>query len=133
MFLKNLFLFFWTLGVLYAIILFLNSPLTLLLALPSLLLLVLPIMKYYEYRMIPYILADRPDLKQKEVFEQTKLLMKEQKMRLFLLDLSFLGWNVLSSLTLHIAGYFYVHPYRYATEAEFYLDLKGEWEERLSS
>lgn len=133
MFLKNLFLFFWTLGVLYVIILFLNSPLTLLLALPSLLLLVLPIMKYYEYRMIPYILADRPDLKQKEVFEQTKLLMKEQKMRLFLLDLSFLGWNILSSLTLHIAGYFYVNPYRYATEAEFYLDLKREWEERLSS
>ncbi|MDE6016585.1 MAG: DUF975 family protein [Acetatifactor sp.] len=131
MFLKNLFLSLWfLLGVVvpYAIFLFSNS----LLALPCFLLLVLPIMKFYEYRMIPYILADRPDLKRKEVFEQTKLLMKDQKMRLFLLDLSFLGWNILSALTLYIAGYFYVNPYRYATEAEFYLDLKREWEERLS-
>ncbi|MDE7270513.1 MAG: DUF975 family protein [Acetatifactor sp.] len=135
MFLKNLFLFLWTLlgvGIPYIMLLFANNLLTLLLALLCFVLIVLPIMKSYEYRMIPYILADRPDLKRKEVFEQTKLLMNDQKMRLFLLDLSFLGWHILSSLTFRIPGYFYVNPYRYATEAEFYLDLKRKWEERLS-
>ena len=45
---------------------------------------------------------------------------------LFVLDLSFIGWQILSGLTFGILGIFYVNPYIYATKAELYLALKRD-------
>lgn len=130
MFLRNLFLFLWACVsfIPFLICVFMRSPL----AFPCLFLFILPIMKTYEYRMIPYLLADRPDLNCIEVFRKTKTLMKKQKWNLFILDLSFWGWNILSSFTLNILGILYVNPYRYATNAELYLALKRAEEARHS-
>ncbi|MDD6580855.1 MAG: DUF975 family protein, partial [Lachnospiraceae bacterium] len=48
-----------------------------------------------------------------------------QKWNAFVLDLSFIGWHILSAFTLGILGVFYVMPYYYQTSAELYLTLKN--------
>ncbi len=82
------------------------------------------VIKTYEYRMIPYILAENPRIKRKEAFELSKQMMKGNKWKTFILDMSFFGWNFLSVLTLGILSIFYVNPYNAATIAELYATLK---------
>ena len=91
------------------------------------LLLIIPgIIKAYEYRMIPYILGEEPNITSEEAFRRTKQLMTGNKWRTFLFDLSFIGWAFLGLITCGILLIFYVNPYIAASEAELYLTLKGE-------
>ena len=90
----------------------------------SLLFIIPGIVKSYEYRMIPYLLAEYPDMPKEQAFETSKRMMNGQKWRTFVLDLSFLGWNILSALTLGILGIFYVRPYKNMTDAALYESLK---------
>lgn len=78
------------------------------------------VVKSYEYKMIPYLLAEYPDMSTKEVFAKSREMMNGQKMDTFILDLSFIPWSVLSAITAGIAGLFYVSPYKDATYAELY-------------
>ncbi len=90
------------------------------------LLLIIPgIVKYYEYLMIPYLLAEDPTMDRKEAFAISKEMMQGNKWKTFVLDLSFLGWIVLGGLTLGVLDLFYVHPYLYLTHAELYHTLKA--------
>ena len=82
------------------------------------------VIKTYEYRMIPYILAEEPTKDKKEAFELSKQMMKGNKWRTFILDMSFFGWNLLSVLTFGLVSIFYVNPYNSATIAELYASLK---------
>ena len=92
----------------------------------SLLLLVPGIIKAFEYRLVPYLLAENPNMDRKEALETSKRLMYGNKMDAFVLDLSFFGWMILEALTLGLLGLFYVRPYVFATEAELYRVLSGK-------
>lgn len=88
------------------------------------LLLIIPgIVKSYEYRMIPYLVADNPEMTYKEAFAESKRLMHGNKWKAFVLDLSFIGWWILSALTLGLLAVFYVSPYYSATSAALYEEL----------
>ena len=88
------------------------------------LLLIIPgIIKSYSYSMTNYILKDEPELKYNEAIEKSMQLMDGNKMKLFLMDLSFIGWILLSIVTLGI-GFFFLVPYIYSAHAAFYEDLK---------
>lgn len=89
----------------------------------SLLLVIPGIIKSYEYRMIPYLLAENPQMPRREAFQRSKEMMQGQKWKAFVLDLSFLPWDLLTTLTFGLAGIFFVYPYEYATNAELYLML----------
>lgn len=85
------------------------------------LLFVIPgIIKLYEYRLIPYILAENPHMSKRQVFEISRGMMRGNKWKAFVLDLSFIGWHILGALTCGILEVFYVAPYVYATDAAFY-------------
>ncbi|MCI5869833.1 MAG: DUF975 family protein [Dorea sp.] len=86
----------------------------------SFLLIIPGVVKYYEYLMVPYILAENPGMDRKEAFTISKRMMNGQKMDAFLLSLSFIGWDILSLITCGIVGVFYVTPYKEATFAELY-------------
>jgi len=79
--------------------------------------------KAYEYSMIPYLLAENPNLSASEAFSLSKQMTTGQKMDLFVLDLSFLGWIILGLICCGI-GILFVLPYPEATRAEVYLNLK---------
>ena len=103
MFLRGLFLFLW--GLLFII--------------PG-------IIKSYSYRMVPYILAEDPNISGKDAITLSRQMMDGQKWNTFVLDLSFIGWYLLSVLTLGILGIFYVKPYKCSTDAELYRALKNQ-------
>lgn len=84
------------------------------------------IIKTYEYRMIPYILAENPKMKRKEVFEFSKQMMKGNKWKTFILDISFFGWNLISVMTFGLLSILYVNPYNAATIVELYVTLKKQ-------
>ncbi|MCR5546076.1 MAG: DUF975 family protein [Lachnospiraceae bacterium] len=89
------------------------------------LLLIIPgIVKAYEYRMIPYILAENPDMRREEVFALSKKMMKGEKWHTFVMDLSFLGWHILGIITLGIVEIFWTLPYHSSTNATLYEALK---------
>ena len=80
--------------------------------------------KVYSYRMVPYIIAENPDLSAKEVIKLSEEMMKGNKWKTFVLDLSFLHWQILSVLTYGILRYLYLNPYITATRAGLYLELR---------
>ncbi len=89
----------------------------------SLLFVIPGIIKAYEYYMVPYLLAENPNLTKEEVFKLSKQMMTGQKCEAFVLELSFLGWDILSSFTWGILGAFYVEPYKNLTRAALYESL----------
>lgn len=103
MFLRNIFIFLW-----------------------SCLFFIPGIIKTYEYRMIPYILAENPDIERKDAFRLSKDMMDGQKWDTFILDLSFFPWALLTVVTCGIVGIFYYLPYYNCTCAELYSVLRSD-------
>ena len=89
----------------------------------SLLAIVPGIVASYRYALAPYIMADNPQISGKEAIEASKALMKGKKGKLFCLDLSYIGWILLSILTLGILM-LWVQPRMEAAHAAFYEDAK---------
>ena len=63
-------------------------------------------------------------LRKKGMAAVNKAMMDGEKWNVFVLDLSFLGWNILGACTLGILTVFYVAPYQYLTHAALYGALK---------
>jgi Predicted integral membrane protein len=91
------------------------------------LLLIIPgIVKGYSYAMTNYILRDEPQLRFNGAIEKSMDMMSGYKMKLFLMDLSFIGWAILCLLTLGI-GFLFLAPYVAASHAAFYQYVKEEY------
>ncbi|MBR1758962.1 MAG: DUF975 family protein [Lachnospiraceae bacterium] len=82
--------------------------------------------KAYSYRMVPYILADDPDIDAIDAITKSRQMMDGNKWKAFVMDLSFLGWHILGILTLGILEIFYVAPYHEQAKAELYRVLRAE-------
>jgi uncharacterized membrane protein len=89
----------------------------------SLLFVIPGIVMSYAYSMSFYILKDNPELSANEARKQSIEMMRGNKWRLFCLDLSFIGWVLLSILTLGILM-LWVSPVQQASHAAFYESLK---------
>ncbi|MFC5449699.1 DUF975 family protein [Paenibacillus aestuarii] len=90
------------------------------------LLLIIPgIVKSYAYSMVPFILGDNPNVGTKRAVELSNRMTRGHKWKMFVLDLSFLGWYLLGVIALFI-GVLFVLPYYYSTKAELYLVLRQQ-------
>ena len=94
-------------------------------ALWSVLFIIPGIVKSYEYRMIPYLLAEKPEMDKTEAFKTSKSMMDGNKWDAFVLDLSFILWDILGIITLGLVEVFWVGPYKLLTGAALYDALKG--------
>lgn len=83
------------------------------------------IIKSYSYCMSFYILADHPEITVREAMNESKRMTQGHKMDLFILQLSFIGWGILATLTFGI-GYFWLIPYMQVTMANTYKKLANE-------
>lgn len=91
-----------------------------------LLLLIIPgIIKAYAYSMANYISVDHPEYSPNDCINYSQDMMYGHKMDLFLLDLSFIGWILLSIATLGI-GFLWLIPYMQTARAVFYEEIKDE-------
>ncbi|MCL2082459.1 MAG: DUF975 family protein [Oscillospiraceae bacterium] len=88
----------------------------------SLLLVVPGIIKGFSYSAAPYIMATNPGMKPLEAINRSKEIMHGRKMDLFVLELSFLGWALLATLTLGIL-YIWLAPYMGTAVAQFYASI----------
>lgn len=80
------------------------------------------IMAACSYAMAPYIANDHPEMTAREAIAASKEMMHGHRWRLFCLEISFIGWELLAALTLGL-GSFSVAPYRQTAEAFFYQSL----------
>lgn len=92
----------------------------------SLLFIIPGVIKSYEYRMVPYLLAEHPEMSSSEVFARSKEMMNGNKLDTFVLDLSFIGWAFLGAITMGLVFIFWTSPYINATEAALYHRLSGQ-------
>lgn len=91
------------------------------------LLLIIPgIIKALSYSQAFYIKAENPNIPASRAIELSKIMMNGHKWDIFYLNLSFIGWNILSSLTFGILGIVYVFPYSYAAHAFAYEEIKAD-------
>ncbi len=88
----------------------------------SLLFVIPGIVAGYSYAMTSYILALHPELSASEAITRSKEMMRGNRWRLFCLQFSFIGWSILSALTLGI-GELWLRPYRQAAMAAFYREI----------
>ena len=94
------------------------------------LLLVIPgIYKAYCWRLVPFIIADEPDISGKEARARSASMMNGSKWASFVLDLSFIGWKLVGAITFGIVNIVFTNPYEAATDTELYLTLKGNDEQ----
>ena len=91
------------------------------------LLLIAPgIYKAYCWRLVPFIIADNPELSGKEARAKSNAMMNGSKWASFVLDLSFIGWKLVGALTFGILNIVFTNPYEAATDTELYLELKSQ-------
>ena len=84
------------------------------------------VIKSYSYILVPYIVAENPDISPNEAITLSRKMMKGHKWEIFLLQLSFIGWDILGVLTLGILNVFYVNPYKESVYCEYYVRLREE-------
>lgn len=80
----------------------------------------------YKYSMASFIMLENPGMKPNDAITESKILMDGHKGELFVLDLSFIGWMLLSALTCGI-GSFWLNPYMNVTHAVFYRSLVPQY------
>ena len=97
---------------------------TVLIALWSILFVIPGIIAAYAYRQAPYIMLDNPDITPFEALRASKQLMRGHKLECFILELSFLGWALLSLFTFGLLN-IWINPYQMLTYANYYNALSG--------
>lgn len=86
-------------------------------------LIVIGIIVSYMYSQVFFILAENPNKRVIECFKESKLIMKNNKFRYFVLQLSFIWWYLLAGVTMGLA-FIWVGPYISQTMTVFYFDIK---------
>lgn len=80
----------------------------------------------YGLALVPYLMADDPTLSAIDAMKKSWELMRGQKLRLFTLRLSFIGWILLALLFFFaIIPIYLVSTYMESTMAAFYLEVVG--------
>ena len=89
----------------------------------SLLFVIPGIIAAYRYRQALYLLLDHPEMGVLECIRESKRLMRGHKAELFILDLSFIGWALLSIIPFVSV---YTLPYTESTYALYYSMLREQ-------
>lgn len=83
--------------------------------------------KRYEYFLVPFILAENPDLSAKEAISLSRKMMDGHKWEAFLLELSFIGYDILGVFTLGLTQVFFSNGYFLTTCTEYYAVLREDY------
>ncbi|ARO57692.1 Integral membrane protein [Bacillus cereus] len=87
------------------------------------------IIKSFSYAMTYFIINDHPEYSLNQAITESRRMMDGHKMEYFILCLSFIGWFILSCITLGI-GFLWLIPYFYTTSAAFYEEIAEEYYEK---
>ena len=82
------------------------------------------IVKIYSYALVPYIVAENPNIGANEAISLSRRMMRGHKWEYFVAQLSFIGWYLLSGVTFGLVGILYSNGYNAAFFAEYYVRLR---------
>ena len=84
------------------------------------------IIKRYSYYMVPYIVAENPNITARQAIGLSRRMMDGHKWDAFVLEISFIGWHLLNGLTFGLSNIFFLNPYKSATFNEYFTLLREE-------
>lgn len=84
------------------------------------------VIKRYSYFLVPYIVAENPDMKANEAITLSRKMMNGHKWQCFLLELSFIGWEIIGLFTLGLFNVLYTNPYKMAAFTEYFAELRKQ-------
>lgn len=93
----------------------------------SLLFIIPGVIRFYDYYLVSYIMADDPQISAMDALRKSKEMMRGQRFNTFVLNLSFIPWTILSAFTLGLLSVFYVNPYKLQTDAQLYKRIKEQY------
>ncbi len=82
--------------------------------------------KHYSYYLVPYIVAENPDMTARQAITLSRRMMKGHKWECFVFELSFIGWELLGMLTMGVFNVFFTNPYKVAAFTQYYAALRAE-------
>ncbi len=82
------------------------------------------IIKHYSYAMVPYIVAENPDISANQAITLSRRMMNGHKWEYFMLELSFIGWYFFGIITAGLGKIFFTNLYWSAILAEYYKNLR---------
>ena len=80
--------------------------------------------KRYSYMLVPYIVAENPNIKTLDAINLSRRMMYGHKWECCKLELSYFGWMILGIFTLGITELLYSNPYKVATMTEYFVSLR---------
>ena len=89
----------------------------------SLTIVLYPVVRF-GFFLVPYIIAENPDIKTIEALKLSWRMMRGNKWTLFKTIISILGWNILNIFTLGVFGILYTNPYKLCIYSEFYARVR---------
>ena len=84
------------------------------------------IIKRYAYFLVPYIVAENPDINGKDAIKLSSEMMYGHKMECFIIDISFIGWELLGMFTFGLSNLFFTDAYKVALFSEYYVRIRKE-------
>jgi len=81
--------------------------------------------KKYSYFMVPYIVAENPDISPNTAITLSRRMMCGHKWQCFVMSWSFILWEILDFFSYGIIGAIYLNPYKEATFAEYYVYIRN--------
>lgn len=78
----------------------------------------------FGFFLVPYIIAENPDIKTRDALKLSWMMMRGNKWTLFKIIISILGWNILNVFTLGVLGILYTNPYKICIYSEFYARVR---------
>ncbi len=82
------------------------------------------VIKYFSYFLVPYIVAENPDISPVKAKNLSRRMMHGHKFECLKIKLSFIGWYLLEFITLGVTGIFFSNPYQETVILEFYVHLR---------
>lgn len=83
------------------------------------------VIKRYSYFLVPFIVAENPDIPARQAITLSRKMMKGHKWECFVFEVSFLPWDLLGLLTAGVSNIFYANPYKTAAFTEYYAQLRS--------
>ncbi|MDO4940195.1 MAG: DUF975 family protein [Erysipelotrichaceae bacterium] len=83
------------------------------------------IIKSYSYFLVPYIVAENPNIKSLDAITLSRRMMDGHKWECFKLDISFIGWYLLKVVTFGLSDVFFTNPYYESTVIEYYAYIRN--------
>lgn len=80
--------------------------------------------KRYSYYLVPYIVAENPDISPLQAIRLSRKMMKGHKWQCFIFELSFIGWEFLGAISFGLTAILYSNPYKVAAFSEYFVELR---------